>query len=125
MANELETSQGGIYSHLANTWQKQLARLSLTEALESLGENGKQLAKVLDIQILTGIESLSRTLESDSTLNFIQELTVLNNLPEWLLSTINIPNVVKRLATNSDMPNPQEVLVEQQSQQESTPQELA
>lgn len=125
MANELETSQGGIYSHLANTWQKQLARLSLTEALEALGDNGKQLARLLDIQILTGIESLSRTLESDSTLNFIQELTVLNQLPEWLLSAINIPNVVKRLATNSDMPNPQEVLAQPQEQQEPTPQELA
>lgn len=125
MANELETSQGGIYSHLANTWQKQLAKLSLMEALSALGDNGKNLAKVLDIQILTGIESLSRTMESDSTLNFIQELTVLNNLPEWLLSTINLPNVVKRLATNSDMPNPQEVLVDQQEQQQPSDTELA
>lgn len=125
MANELETSQGGIYSHLANTWQKQLARLALTEALEALGDNGKELAKQLDIQILTGLESLSRSLESDSVLNFLQELTMLNQLPEFALGALNLQNIVKRLATNSDMPNPNEVLATQEEQKDPTPAGLA
>lgn len=114
MANELETSQGGIYSHLASTWQKQLARLTMMEALEDLGDNGRELAKTLDIKILTGIESLSRTLASESTLNFLQELQVFNALPEWIVNAINVNNAIKRLAYNSDMPDPAEVLAVQE-----------
>lgn len=117
MADELETAQGGIYSHLASTWQKAMATLSMMEALEALGDNGKALAASLNIKVLTGIESMSRTIESQSTLRFVNDLRVFATVPDIILKEISVSRAVARLANDSDMQNPSELLKSQEEKE--------
>lgn len=62
-ASELETSLGGIYSHLSESWQKPRARILLARALENM-EADLNL-KDFDPKIITGIEALGRLTELD------------------------------------------------------------
>ena len=73
---ELETSHGGIYSKLADEWQTPLAHIIL---------NGEGISPEHDITpfIITGMDALSRSAESEAVYMVFQDLAVTQNLGTW------------------------------------------
>ena len=75
-ANELELSNGGIYSRLAATWQLPTASIVLRQIdFQGVGDG-------IVPQIITGMDSLSRQSEMDNMHMFLIDLGALNNVPE-------------------------------------------
>ena len=70
---ELETSHGGIYSKLADEWQTPLAHIIL---------NAEGISPEHDITpfIITGMDALSRSAESEAVYMVFQDLAVTQNL---------------------------------------------
>lgn len=93
-ANELETSNGGIYSRLAATWQGQLASILLDQT-DFQGTDMGILPKVI-----TGMDSLSRAGELDNLQAFFAYLGMLNTVPEPVLQTIRMPDLLAIIGTN-------------------------
>lgn len=77
-ASELETSLGGIYSHLSESWQKPRARILLARALENTEADLK--LQDFDPQIITGIEALGRMTELDKLMQLSE---VIENTQRW------------------------------------------
>lgn len=89
-AQELEESLGGVYSRLAEEWQgPKAARLMAN--LEG------ELAKV-DIFVLTGLEALSRTTEHENLVMTMQDMTVLNEIPEEFRARMKVREVFTAFA---------------------------
>lgn len=78
-ANELETSHGGIYSSLAETWQVPMAMLLLTMVNAGLGSG------MITPSILTGLEALGR----------IGDLEKLNQFSEMMALPASWPQGVQ------------------------------
>lgn len=93
-ANELEMSNGGIYSRLAAQWQIPEANLILkyTE-FEGLDYG-------IVPQIVTGMDSLSRLGELDNIRLFLADLAMLNSIPEDVRQAMDIPAFASVLGTN-------------------------
>jgi hypothetical protein len=89
-ANELEGSLGGVYSRLAEEWQKPKAK--------HLMSNLKGELAGLDVIVLTGLEALSRTSEHDNIMMFFNDLTILQNLPEAVVPYLKQDQLVQVLA---------------------------
>lgn len=108
--NELEASLGGVYSKLSADMQNPLAR----HLLESVS---KELAEIEPI-ILTGVESLSRNSEHEQIMLLIQDMTMMQNIPEQLAPYIKYPDIIKTLASNRGLEYSKFVKPEEQVEQE-------
>lgn len=75
LAQELEVAHGGVYSRFAIEWQKPSARLALKYI-------GVDTAEVVEPQIITGLDSLSRDGELQNLRLFIHDLSLMNQVPE-------------------------------------------
>ena len=78
VANELEMSNGGVYSRLALQWQVPTANI----LLDQIGFDGTQFD--IKPKIITGMDSLSRQGEMDNIRLFIGDLAMLEAVPEEL-----------------------------------------
>lgn len=74
-AAELEIAHGGVYSRFAADWQTKVA----TESVNALGED---MGDTVEPQIMTGMDSLSRTGEMQAVRIWLQDLSMLNSVPE-------------------------------------------
>jgi hypothetical protein len=83
VANELETSNGGVYSRLALQWQVPTAHILLAQ-IEFDGS-----AYGIEPKIITGMDSLSRQGEMDNLRQFITDLTLLDAVPEDIRAGID------------------------------------
>lgn len=84
-ADELELSNGGIYSRLAATWQLPTATILLIQIdFKAVGDGIKP-------QIITGMDSLSRAGEMDNMRMYLLDLAALNTVPEDVRAYINKP----------------------------------
>lgn len=93
-ADELETSNGGIYSRLASTWQLPTAYI----VLQGIDFDG--LSYGIKPQIVTGMDSLSRASELDNIRMFMADLAMLNGVPEDVRAIIDMPAFAGVLGTN-------------------------
>lgn len=89
---ELETALGGIYSKLAMDWQMPLARILLSD----IG-----IAPTLDITplIITGMDAMSRSAETESVYMVFQDLALVSNLAE-LGQYVNMDKYLTFCCTN-------------------------
>lgn len=116
MAQELETSHGGIYSRLASQWQRPTAFL----LLDDIGFNGEDFGIVP--RIITGMESLSRLGEIDAIRLFLMDLQLLNTIPEDVRAEMHLGRFITVLGTNRQieytkfLKTPAEKQAEQQQQ---------
>lgn len=94
VANELEVSNGGIYSRLASTWQAPMANI----LLEIVGFDAEMGG--VSSQVVTGMDSLSRTGELDSARMWLAEMANLNNVPEDVRAYLDIPGWMKFVGMN-------------------------
>jgi len=80
-AAELEIAHGGVYSRFAADWQAKVAN----EAVQALGED---MGDVVEPQIMTGMDSLSRTGEMQAVRVWMNDLTMTAQIPDdvraWL-----------------------------------------
>lgn len=80
-AAELEIAHGGVYSRFAADWQSKVAQ----EAVLALGED---MGDVVEPQIMTGMDSLSRTGEMQAVRVWMQDLSMTGQIPDdvrvWL-----------------------------------------
>lgn len=91
-AQELETSHGGIYSRLAAQWQRPLAFITL-DHIEF------DMAGVIQPRIITGMESLSRMGELDAIRLFLNDLAILNGVPEDVRAVIHLKRFISIVGT--------------------------
>lgn len=125
IANELETSNGGVYSRLALQWQVPTANI----LLEQIGFTGAQYK--IEPKIITGMDSLSRQGEMDNLRQFISDLTLLEAVPEDIragidplkfmahVGTARQVEYSKFLYTRAEMQQRQQAQQEQLAQQEA------
>ncbi len=92
-AAELEIAHGGVYSRFASDWQQKVAR----EATAAVGDD---MGDVVEPQILTGMDSISRVGEMQAVHMFVNDLAILNNLPEDARSALNIQKYANFAARN-------------------------
>lgn len=91
-AIELETALGGTYSHLAETVQTPVAWNVLAELdLDTL--------KGVKPLIVTGMDSLSRGSEHEQFMLWMNDLSILNNVPEDVRAIAKLDSVMSKMAT--------------------------
>ena len=88
VAKELESSFGGLYSKLAIVWQDAEARYAISQ-VDLAKELGSDLFKTFEIVISTGLESLSKAGTLDAVRFAIQDMQMLDAVPEDIRGTIN------------------------------------
>lgn len=96
-AEELETSNGGIYSALAAKWQVPTANITL----DAIGFEG--IGDGIIPQIVTGMDSLSRAGELENLQVWIGYLTLLQNVPEDVRARIKISDYMKYVGVNTQV----------------------
>lgn len=111
-ANELETSNGGIYSRLAANWQSPLAYVILDQIDFQAVEHG------ITPKVITGMDSLSRMSELDNLKMFFMDLAMLNNLPEDVRAEMDLQKVMSVLGTNRQVEYQAMLKTKEQKQQE-------
>lgn len=87
-ANELEMSNGGIYSRMAAQWQLPTATIVLDQI------NFKGVGDGIEPSIITGMDSLSRSSEMDNMHMLLIDLGALNNVPEDIRVYIRKPEYI-------------------------------
>lgn len=92
-ANELDLSNGGIYSRFAEEWQYRTAILMLKRIKVDLGD------KTIDPVIITGLDSLSRAGDIDNLRLLIGDLQLLNTVPEDIRAGIDAAKFIAYCAT--------------------------
>jgi Bacteriophage head to tail connecting protein len=111
-ANELETSNGGVYSRFAATWQTQLAKIML----DQIGFDGLDYG--IKPKIVTGLDSLSRQSELDNIVLFLQYLGMLQSVPEDVRGTMDLSAFASIVGTNLQVEYQKFIKTRAQLQQE-------
>jgi hypothetical protein len=88
-AEELESSLGGVYSHLANDLQLPLA----IRQMKALSPVFKDIEPV----IVTGLESLSRNSDLANMRYFFQDLLALSDVPDQVAARIDYGQLIAML----------------------------
>lgn len=96
-ATELETSLGGVYSHLAGSWQHPFAMLMLKRVDSNI--NGHDF----DPQILTGLEALGRRGELDKLAQFTEIMQLTNSWPQMLQNATKFEVLARKVAADLGM----------------------
>ena len=116
LANELETSLGGIYSLLSHELQ-----LPLVKRIISVLEREKKLPKLpegtVEPVIITGFEALGRGNDANKLATFLQTATQILG-PEAVLGYTNASDVLKRLGVGFGIDMKGLIKTEEQVQQE-------
>ena len=117
MAEQLETSMGGIYSLLSMEFQLPLVkilmkRMSQTKEIPSLPKGSVKPT------IITGIEALGRGNDLQKLREFIAEFVNLAQVNPQIVQTLNPGDLIKRIATGLGIETEGLIKSEEQMQQE-------
>lgn len=91
-AQELEGSLGGVYSRLAEDLQLPISKIAIQANKAALPLDG------IELVILTGMESLSRTTELEQVLGFINDLALLAQIPDEARIRLRMNDVMAIMA---------------------------
>ena len=128
MAEQLETSMGGIYSLLSQEFQLPLVsvlmkRMQQNKEIPALPKNSVKPT------IITGIEALGRGNDLQNLREFVAEIANLAQINPQVVSALNPNDLIKRIATGLGidteglMKTEEEIAAEQQAQQEQMQQQ--
>ena len=98
VANELESSFGGLYSQLAVSWQQKEADFVIAE-IDFSKEVG-DLGEAFEVVVTTGLESLSREGQIDNLRLAIGDLQMMEAVPEEIRGAVNPLRFAKFIFTN-------------------------
>lgn len=116
-AAELEIAHGGVYSRFAADWQSKVA-------YDSVSALGEEMGDVVEPQIMTGMDSLSRTGEMQAIRVWMTDLSLLNQLPEGMQAVVKGPEFAQYAAVQRGVDHgafvksPNELAAEQKAAQE-------
>ena len=111
-AQELETSLGGVYSSLSDDLQEPLAYL-LLDAID-LSVNGKDIIAT----VVTGMDSLQRDADADNMLMFLNDLSIMGQIPEIVAVRIDMDKLISKLGANRRVNSKEFMKSKEQLQQE-------
>jgi hypothetical protein len=120
---ELETALGGQYSRFSEDWQMRLATL-LIKRTKTIDRKFK-----ISPQIITGMDSLSRSGELDNLRMMLSDLNMFNGIPESLQQVLDWSGIVKYIGIRRGIDytqlikSQQQVAAEQQALQQQQAQE--
>lgn len=109
-AAELEIAHGGVYSRFSGDWQRKAAAEAVAEVDGPLGDD-------IDTQIITGMDSLSRQGEMQAVRVWIQDLSMLNSVPEDARAVIKKSEFAAYAATQRGVDHSAFVMTEAEIQQ--------
>ena len=115
MAQELETSLGGVYSILSQEFQLPLINL-LLESLTKQGKMPRMPKDSVQPTVVTGIEALGRGQDLNKLATFLQYLQPLG--PEVIASEMNLGDYIDRLAASLGIDTSGLIKSAEQKQQE-------
>ena len=95
MAQELESSLGGVYSLLSNSFQLPLVRIIL-DKLEAKGELPPMPEDMVQPQIVTGLEGLGRGDALNRLSEFLQDIQLLSQA-EGIRTEMHVGEIINRL----------------------------
>ena len=116
LANELETSLGGIYSLLSNELQLPLAK-RIINSLEKQEKLPKLPKDTVEPVIITGFEALGRGNDANKLATMTQTLAGTIG-PEALIQYLNVSDYIKRVGTGFGIDMKGLIKTEEQVQQE-------
>lgn len=93
-AQELEMSFGGIYSRFTEDWQEPVARLVLARQDITVGED------TIFPVIVTGLDTLSRMGDIDNYRMFMDDLSMVNTMPETLQQYLKFGELLTWVGNN-------------------------
>ena len=111
IANELESSLGGVYSRLAVDFQMPIAYWLLADA--KIKVNGSELKPA----IVTGLDALSRNGDIEALKLWLADLASVATIPPTILGRLNLRNVTSALAAGRGIATSQYMIPEDQYQQ--------
>ena len=123
MAEQLETSMGGIYSLLSVEFQLPLVKLLMKRMSQSKEIPSLPKGSVKPT-IITGIEALGRGNDLQKLREFISEFVALAQVNQAIIQTLNPSDLIKRIATGLGIEtdglikSQEELQAEQMAQQE-------
>lgn len=97
MAQELESALGGVYSVLSRELLSPLVRITMRR-MTARNLLPEMPMDQLELTITTGMEALGRNTELQKQQQFLEVLTPLD--PKMIAEWIEVPNWIKRTATN-------------------------
>lgn len=92
VANELESSLGGVYTRLSQELQPWLAGIAMKRL-------NNPVFKTLDVKIVTGLDALSISGDLDNVRAFMADLAASQNLPEPVLQAMAWDRFIQVLAS--------------------------
>ena len=116
MAQELETSLGGLYSVLSQEFQLPLVKILLAK-LEKLGKMPKFPKDTLKPQIVTGLEALGRGQDLNKLQSFLTMLQPLG--PDVIKKELNLDDYIDRLGASLGIDTQGLIKSPEQKQQEA------
>jgi hypothetical protein len=122
MAQELETTLGGVYSILSQEFQLPLINL-LLESLTKQGKMPKMPKDSVKPTVVTGIEALGRGQDLNKLASFLQYLQPLG--PEVIQSEMNLNDYIDRLAASLGIDTSGLIKSQEQKMQEQMMQQQA
>jgi len=122
MAEQLETSMGGIYSLLSQEFQLPLVNI-LMKRMEQANEIPSLPEKSVRPTIITGIEALGRGNDLQKLREFVAEIGNLAQINPAVVQALNPDDLIKRIATGlgietEGLIKSQEQMAEEQAAQE-------
>lgn len=102
ISQELNTAYGGLYSRLAVEWQRHEANYVLADL--QLSTDARAIIDSFNILITTGLENLSREGQLANLRNAINDISMLDAIPEDVRSDINKAKVVEYIFSNWGVP---------------------
>ena len=115
MAQELETSLGGLYSVLAKEFQRPYINLRVKYFQQD--KRIDEFNKNIKVEIITGVDALGRGQDANTLVQFGQQ--IFKTLPpQSVMNYVNIPGYLKSLAAAYGIDDTTILKTEQQIQQE-------
>ncbi len=90
ISDELQTAHGSVYANLSNTFQSKLAALLLKRISFDLVDSKPT--------IVTGLDSLARSADINNLRMWLQDMALLEQVPESLLAILKKDNIAASLA---------------------------
>lgn len=124
-AMELDQAHGGTFSNFGSTLQTPIAALLLRDI--DLTIEGSSIEPV----VVTGLDAMSRNANNEKVRLWMEDLSILNNLPDDVRARLKIDNLANMLANGRDVDSSQIVMTEeefiaaQQTAQEQQAQQAA
>jgi len=107
-AMELDQAHGGTFSNYGSTLQSPVATLLLRDI--DLTIEGSSIEPV----IVTGLDAMSRNANNEKVRLWMDDMSILNSLPEDVRARLKIDNLANMLANGRDVDSTQIVMTEEE-----------